>query len=252
MGFFESLRRSALTTNLPLDISRDGFIQAWRERLAKPASIPPVTVASGPVLENVFTGDDIDLFKFPVPFWHERDGGRYIGTGHVVITRDPDEGWVNVGCYRVMVHDRNTMGMNISPGKHGRMHRQKYFDRGKPCPVVCCFGVDPLLHMIATRPEPYGRSEFDAVGGIKGEPVEVIARRTYRTADSRLRGDRHRRRVSAGPGQGRRAVQRMDRLLRQRRENGAADQSPSPLSSQRSDHHRVAGISADGAGGALL
>ena len=69
--------------------------------------------------------------NFPVPFWHERDGGRYIGTGHVVITRDPDEDWVNVGCYRVMVHDRNTMGMNISPGKHGRMHRQKYFDKGQ-------------------------------------------------------------------------------------------------------------------------
>lgn len=64
-----------------------------------------------------------------MPRWHERDGGRYIGTGHVVITRDPDESWVNVGCYRVMVHDRNTMGMNISPGKHERMHRQKYFDR---------------------------------------------------------------------------------------------------------------------------
>ena len=174
VGFFESLRRSALTTNLPLDITREEFIRAWRERLAKPLSIPPVTAESGPVLENVFMGDDIDLFKFPVPFWHERDGGRYIGTGHVVITRDPDEGWVNVGCYRVLVHDRNTMVMNISPGKHGRMHRQKYFDQGRPCPVVLCFGVDPLLHMVATRPEPYGRSEFDAVGGIKGEPVEVI------------------------------------------------------------------------------
>ena len=174
VGFFESLKRSALTTNLPLDITREGFIQAWRERLARPASIPPRTVSTGPVMQNVIKGDDIDLFKFPVPFWHERDGGRYIGTGHVVITRDPDEDWVNVGCYRVMVHDRNSMGMNISPGKHGRMHRQKYFDRGKACPVVCCFGVDPLLHMIATRPEPYGKSEFDAVGGIKGEPVEVI------------------------------------------------------------------------------
>ncbi len=65
VGFFESLKRSALTTNLPLDISRDGFIQAWRERLAKPASIPPVTVASGPILENVFTGDDIDLIQIP-------------------------------------------------------------------------------------------------------------------------------------------------------------------------------------------
>lgn len=174
VGFFESLRRSALTTNLPLDITRERFVQACRERLAKQPSIPPVKVSSGPVMENIYKGDDIDLFKFPVPFWQQRDGGRYIGTGHVVITRDPDEGWVNVGCYRTMVHDRNTMGMNISPGKHGRIQRQKYFDKGKPCPMVACFGVDPLLHMIATRPEPYGRCEFDAVGGIKGEPVEVI------------------------------------------------------------------------------
>ncbi len=28
--------------------------------------------------------------------------------------------------------------------------------------------------MIATRPEPYGQCELDAVGGIKGEPVEII------------------------------------------------------------------------------
>jgi UbiD family decarboxylase len=150
------------------------FIEACRRRLATNFSIPPVTVSRGPILGNVYQGDDIDLFKFPVPFWHKRDGGRYIGTGHVIITRDPDDGWVNVGCYRVMVHDCNTLGMNISPGKHGRMHRAKYFEKGKPCPVVACFGVDPLLHMIATRPEPYGKCEFDAVGGIKGEPVEVI------------------------------------------------------------------------------
>ena len=174
VGFFETLRRSALTTNLPTDITREAFTQAWRERLAKRPSIPPVTVTSGPILENVYGGKDVDLLKFPVPFWHKRDGGRYIGTGHIVITRDPEDGWVNVGCYRAMVHDRDTLGISISPGKHGRMHRQKYFDRGKACPVVACFGVDPLLHMIASRPEPLGQSELDSVGGIKGEPVEVI------------------------------------------------------------------------------
>jgi 4-hydroxy-3-polyprenylbenzoate decarboxylase len=174
VGFFETLRRSALTTNLPTDITREKFIQAWRDRLAKHPSIPPVEVSQGPILDNIYEGDDVDLLKFPVPFWHKRDGGRYIGTGHVIITRDPDDGWINMGCYRTMVHDRNTMGMSISPGKHGRIHRQKYFDRGKPCPVVACFGVDPLLHMLASRPEPYGRSELDSAGGIKGEPVEII------------------------------------------------------------------------------
>lgn len=74
VGFFESLRRSALTTNLPADISREGFIQACRERLATSPSIPPVTVSNGPILQNVYKEDDIDLFKFPVPLWHKRDG----------------------------------------------------------------------------------------------------------------------------------------------------------------------------------
>ena len=44
------------------------------------------------------------MLEFPVPRWHELDGGRYIGTDDLVITRDPEEGWVNVGTYRIMVH----------------------------------------------------------------------------------------------------------------------------------------------------
>lgn len=174
VGFFESLRRSALTTNLPLDITREGFVSAWRKRLSDPPAIPPKTVSSGPVLENSFEGDAIDLWKFPVPFWHARDGGRYIGTGHVIITRDPEDGWVNMGTYRTQVLDRDRLAIWMSPGKHGRIHRTKYFDAGKPCPVVACFGVDPLLHMIASRQEPFGHSELDSVGGIKNAPVQVI------------------------------------------------------------------------------
>jgi 4-hydroxy-3-polyprenylbenzoate decarboxylase len=174
VGLFESLRRSALTCNLPLDLDRSGFIQAWRERLMKSTVIPPVIVSSGPILENVYEGNDIDMWKFPSPFWHEGDGGRYIGTGDIVITRDPEEGWINMGAYRVMVHDRDRIAIWMSPGKHGCMHRTKYFAQGKPCPVVVCFGQDPLLHMIASRPIPAGQSELDYVGGIKGEAVEVI------------------------------------------------------------------------------
>ena len=74
VGFFESLRRSALTTDLPIDIGRESFIQACCERLATSPSIPPVTVSNGPILQNLYKEDDIDLFKFPVPLWHKRDG----------------------------------------------------------------------------------------------------------------------------------------------------------------------------------
>ena len=146
----QSLKRQCLTTHLPLDYDRYQFIQAWRKRLNNPTYIPPRVVETGPVLENVYEGKDIDLYSLPVPHWHEEDGGRYIGTAHVVITRDMDEGWVNLGCYRVMVHDKDTLALYISPGKQGRIIRQKYFDQGRPCPVAISFGGRNVATVFST------------------------------------------------------------------------------------------------------
>ena len=174
VGANESLKRQCLTTHLPLDFDRMQFIQAWKERLNHPTLIPPRQVQGGPLLENVFDGKDIDLFSLPVPQWHEEDGGRYLGTADVTITRDPDEGWVNMGCYRVMVHDSDTLALYISPGKHARIHRQKCFDRGKPLPVAISFGQDPLLFLMAGKQVPWGFSEYDYAGGVRGEPFDVI------------------------------------------------------------------------------
>lgn len=74
----------------------------------------------------------------------------------------------------MMVHDGRPLGYYISPGKHGRLHRQKYFDRGEPCPVVMVFGSHPLLFLASSNETPYGLSEYEWAGGIAGEPVEVI------------------------------------------------------------------------------
>jgi len=169
-----TLKRQCLTNHLPLDYARDQFMDAWKKRLNDPQLIPPRVVDSGPIMENVFEGGDIDVLSLPVPFWHEGDGGRYIGTLDVTISRDLDEGWINLGCYRVMVHDRDTLALYISPGHHGNIHRQKYFDKGAPFPVAISFGPDPLLWFFSQMEVPPGESEYDYAGGIRGEPYEVI------------------------------------------------------------------------------
>ena len=115
-----------------------------RKNSAARSRLKPMEVSSGPITENVDSGDKVDLLKFPTPRWHEHDGGRYIGTGCMVIMEDPDGKWTNVGTYRVCVHDKNTLGIWISPGKHGRLIREKYWAQGKPCPVVISFGQDPV------------------------------------------------------------------------------------------------------------
>ncbi|MBI4322405.1 MAG: UbiD family decarboxylase [Chloroflexi bacterium] len=165
----------ALTFGLPPETSGLDQARAWRDKVNQGfVPVPPVEVSTGPVRENVHVGDDVDLFEFPVPRWHERDGGRYIGTGGVVIQRDPDEGFVNLGTYRVQVHDKNTATIFIVESHHGEAIRKKWWARGLPCPAVVVCGEDPLLWSVSTSNIKAGVSEYDYAGWLRGRPVEVV------------------------------------------------------------------------------
>jgi len=133
-----------------------------------------VHVQTGPALENVRSGEAVDLFAFPSPLWHEKDGGRYIGTGCSVVTKDLDSDWVNVGTYRVMIHDRDHVGLDMVPGKHGAIQYDKYMKAGKPFPVVIAVGADPLGYLISGVEVPFGMCEYNYIGAILGEPVAVV------------------------------------------------------------------------------
>jgi len=171
---FGTVRRIAWTFGFPLEPDRLRLLEHFKERLEKVERIPPKFVEKGPILENRMVGEEVNLHRFPVPKWHSDDGGPYIGTGSIVITRDPKEGWVNLGTYRNQLHDGKTVGFFISPGHHGYSHRAKHFERGEPCPVAVVFGSDPLLFTAAMIELPWGLSEYDWVGGWRGEPVHVI------------------------------------------------------------------------------
>jgi len=169
-----SLPRLCLTAGYPTDSKPVEFINAWRKMSKTLEMIPPVYVENGPVMENVYKGSDVDLFRFPVPMVHHLDGGRYIATGSMSITKDPDEGWVNLGTYRGQLLDKNSIGWYISPGKHGALQRTKYFEKGQPCPAVITLGQDPTLYLASTMEIPWGVSEYDFAGGMRQKPVEVI------------------------------------------------------------------------------
>ena len=167
-------KRLALTLGMPTNYTRLEFVKNIKQRITNVNYIQPEVVKDGPILENVLSGKDINMWKFPTPKWHELDGGRYIGTGSVDITRDPDDGWVNLGTYRVMIHDEDTLCFYISPGKQGRIMREKHFAKGEVCKVAVSFGQDPLIYLAGGMEVPQGVSEYEWVGGLQGAPVQVI------------------------------------------------------------------------------
>jgi 4-hydroxy-3-polyprenylbenzoate decarboxylase len=171
-----TLKRQAITLGLdPASISHEALLDFWSTTLKGLRPIPPVAIESGPILEHVARGDDVDLGTLPAPIWHPKAGGRYIGTASLNILRDPDTGWVNVGTYRNQVFDRNHLGVYISPGKHGRMIREKYFERGERCPTVVVVGSDPLLFIAACSEAPrFGMDELAWAGAVRGAPIEVV------------------------------------------------------------------------------
>jgi len=169
-----SFTRIATTFNLPIEASPHELVAMWQKRVKTITPIPAEIVKDGPVFENVQRGKDVDVTIFPAPKWHELDGGRYLGTGSFDITRDPDDGWVNLGTYRVMVHDKDRLGFYISPGKHGRMHRDKWFEKGERMPIAFCAGADPLLFLAACTELPFGLTEYDWAGGVRGFPYRVV------------------------------------------------------------------------------
>jgi 4-hydroxy-3-polyprenylbenzoate decarboxylase len=169
-----STRRLGLCLGMPQNLTSMEFVAEWRRRSKNLKQIPPTSVREGPVLENFQGTEHVDLLAFPTPRWFEMDGGRYIGTGSVNITHDPEEGWTNLGTARVMIHDRNTVGFYIAPGRHGRIHRDKAFARGEAFKVAISCGHDPLIFLAGALEVPYGVCEYDFIGGIREKPVEVL------------------------------------------------------------------------------
>ena len=114
-GATNSSKRLAITMGLPVPSCPLDVVRSYRERMQTHKPIPPKSVRTGAVFENIDRDGDVDLLKFPVPFLHEKDGGRYMGTDDLVIMRDPDGGWVNAATYRCMVQDKNHVSIYISP-----------------------------------------------------------------------------------------------------------------------------------------
>ncbi|NQT56770.1 MAG: phenylphosphate carboxylase subunit beta [Desulfobacteraceae bacterium] len=164
--------RLSLIMGMPKDSTLVDLMRHWVEK--GETKVPPELIDTGPCKENKMMADEVDLFKFPVPKFFPMDGGRFFGTAHFVVTKDPESGWVNLGTYRLQLLDKNHLGTQFIKGKHSDIMLKKYQAMGKPMPVAVVVGCDPLLFLMGAARLSAFESEYDLAGSIRGEPIEVV------------------------------------------------------------------------------
>ncbi|MPZ15401.1 MAG: hypothetical protein GEU73_13415 [Chloroflexi bacterium] len=135
--------------------------------------IPSVVRDAGPCKEEKHFGDDVDLYEIPTPWWHELDGGPYLGTSAGIVDRDPDTGILNMGTYRAMILNKNTL--TLSGQISARVEKNEA--RGVPTQIAVAIGMDPLLTLASGSPvavDESGYMEYEAAAGWRGAPTELV------------------------------------------------------------------------------
>src|SRR6516225_4957178 len=133
--------------------------------------IAPIMVNTSPTREVTEIGDEVDLYKLPIPMSSIYDSGPMITAG-IAIARDPELG-MNSGIYRFIVKEKNLTGIDIVTPNNMRLFAERAYKAGRPCPISISIGTHPIEIMGSGFRAPLGVDEMAIAGGIRGAAVEL-------------------------------------------------------------------------------
>lgn len=159
------------------DEPKSSILSTFRERIANP--IDTVTVGRGdaPVKQVVIEGGDIDLASIPVIRHAEKNSGKYISIG-VLVVRDPETGVLNAGVYRHEIKGPQEIACMFNPAHHAGYIYRKYRELKRPMEAVLFIGHHPAAILGSLSKQSIDADEYRTMGALMGEALEVVAAET--------------------------------------------------------------------------
>lgn len=170
-NLFASTRRLALA----IGVSPENLLQGYMER--EDRLLESKMVRSGPVQDVVIEGRKVDLTRLPVVTHCEKDAGPYF-TSAVGVFKDPDTGIYDVGIFRMQLKERNKVGVLYGAYSKAARIIRKNEERNKPTEMAVFIGHHPASILCSQTKVPVHIDEFAVMGGLLGEPVELVPAKT--------------------------------------------------------------------------
>ena len=163
LGMDKNMSREAMT---------DRCLELEEHRIA------PVVIErdQAPVMQNVQSGKDVDIYQIPIMRHHYMDGGPYIVMS--TISKERTSGIYNCSYHRMEVKSPQSTALYASPRHLWKIFRD-YEDNNMECPVATVMGHHPAYHMGACYSGPFEVSEFEIIGGYMQEPLRLTPSTTW-------------------------------------------------------------------------
>jgi len=96
----------------------------------------------------------------------------------MTIVRDPETRALNAGIYRHLYLSPKTLTINMAPLCHAAEVAQKAEKKGVPVDAAIVIGHHPAMGMASQQRGALGEFELETMGGLLGEPVDVVPAET--------------------------------------------------------------------------
>ena len=156
---------------LALGVTPAELPTAFRERCTRYIPVEPI---NRPAWHDVtIEGDDIDLTQLPVPLHFAIDAAPYITAGQIT-ARDPETGVDTTGFHRLMLKDKNRLGVSLHSRRRMWEFHRRAAAKGQNLPAAVTLGIHPLHYMGSmVYAYPQHVRKFEIIGGLFGEPYRV-------------------------------------------------------------------------------
>lgn len=171
-NIFASRQRIAHMLGAEIELLHEAYQERSRQAVA------PVVVGSGPILDNIFSGADVNLNDLPILKHFATDRGKYITSG-IIVSEDPETKAGNLSYHRSLITSKNELATSLH--SHGHLWRLLNMakQRGEAMQLAMVIGAHPLFMIAASARLSFGEDERDVAGGLLGEPLKVIKTPKY-------------------------------------------------------------------------
>lgn len=138
-------------------------------------NMSPKVIKKAECQQQQFSGDEVDLSRYPIQTCWPSDAGPLV-TWPLVVTKGPNKERQNLGIYRMQVIGKNRLIMRWLSHRGGALDFREFQQQhpGEAYPVAVALGADPATILGAVTPVPDTLSEYGFAGLLRGAKTDVV------------------------------------------------------------------------------